>query len=191
MWSLYSHLCCVSLGESVISGSWSGSGGMLKHKCFPVYLSLQMLQVCTVCRNDPRLQCSCRVRVYSLQWGALLWLLELWGCQCGCVAELNWKTQEGNGHEKHDKKIQEKRVPDKFVVWLFSYCFFFPYKWIGLVLNCILIQNHVGWKDPFYEVSPVKKRGGHMVCSSLVMLKVPTGLECETVSPKELRFLAV
>lgn len=35
------------------------------------------------------------------------------------------------------------------------------------------------------------KRGGHMVCSCLVMLKVSTGLECETVSTKELSFLAV
>lgn len=30
-----------------------------------------------------------------------------------------------------------------------------------------------------------------MVCSGLAMLKVPTGLECETVSPKELSFLDV
>lgn len=41
-WCLYSQACCVSLGESVISASCSGSAGMLKHKCFPVAWSLQI-----------------------------------------------------------------------------------------------------------------------------------------------------
>lgn len=92
VWSLGSQVCCVSLGEGVIAASCSRSGGMLKHKCFPVCLILQMLQLCTIW-NDPSLQYSCRGCVYSVKWGALLRLLELWGCHFQW-AELNWKTQK-------------------------------------------------------------------------------------------------
>lgn len=42
-----------------------------------------------------------------------------------------------------------------------------------------------------YEIINLLERGGRMICSGLVMQKVPTVLKRETVSPKELSFLDV